>query len=86
MTTRLTWRNNGTWAVISFGLALIGYWLIKLVFTVMRARAGSADIETVATGTTLSIKGIAAGVVIAAIGAAARVILTSRKQPGVKTS
>lgn len=80
MTNRLTWRNNGTWAVIGFGLAFIGYWLVMLVFTVMRAREGSADIEAVASGTTLSIKGIVVGLVVTAIGVAARAILRPGRQ------
>jgi hypothetical protein len=81
MTSKLTWRNNGTWAVIGFGLALIGYSLVTLVFTVMRARAGGADIDVVATGTALAIKGAVAGIVVAAIGIAARMILKPGKQP-----
>jgi hypothetical protein len=81
MTDKLTWRNNGTWALVALGFALLGYWLVMLVFTIVRARAGDADIAAVAAGITLATKGIVAGIIIAAIGIAARVVLKKRKQP-----
>jgi hypothetical protein len=78
---KLTWRNNGTWAVICFGLALIGNGLVTWLFAASRARTGAIDIEAMASSTTLALKFVVAGVVITAIGAIARLILKPRMQP-----
>ena len=81
MADKLSWRNNGTWALITLGLAMIGYWLVLWLFAASRARAGGLDLDGMAARTTLSLKGVVVGIVIVAIGVVARWILKPRRQP-----
>jgi hypothetical protein len=75
MTERLTWRNNGTWGVITLGLAMIGYWLITWLFAASRAREGGVDIDAMAASSTLAIKGLVVGVAVVVVGVVARMML-----------
>lgn len=80
MLDKLTWRNNGTWALICFGLALIGNGLVTWLLAASRARAGAGDLGTMADSTTLSLKFMVAGAVVTAIGVIARLVLKPRTQ------
>jgi hypothetical protein len=78
LTDKLTWRNNGTWAVITLGLAVVGYWLVTWLFAASRAPA--AGLDAMASSTTLSVKGMVVGIVIVAIGVIMRRVFMPRKQ------
>ena len=75
MTNRLTWRNNGTWGVITLGLAMIGYWLVTWLFAASRAREGGVEIEAMAASTTSALKGVVVGVLILVVGVVARLLM-----------
>jgi hypothetical protein len=82
MEKRLTWRNNGTWGVITLGLAMIGYWLVTWLFAVSRARAGEIGIDAMAASTTLAIKGLVVGVLIVLVGVVARLLVMRKPAAG----
>ena len=80
MADKLTFRNNGTWAIIGFGLSCIGYWVITMLFAWGSADAKGLGIDAVAASTTMSLKGIAVGILILAIGIVMRLVMKPRPQ------
>lgn len=77
MADKLTWRNSGTWVLISFGLCFIAYWIVTMLFAWSRAREGApgVGIDAVAASTTLALKGVAVGIVILVVGVVLRLVI-----------